>query len=91
MKRIAVPAKMARKLYELNADSCCVCKRTGVGLNIHHIDGDSSNTTEENLAVICVVNILLSIIWIYLQKGYMHTKRNGKNLLENVRKMSHRC
>ena len=54
MKRVAVPAKMARKLYELNANSCCVCKRTGVGLNLHHIDGDSSNTTEENLAVICV-------------------------------------
>ncbi|MCH1981250.1 HNH endonuclease [Ruminococcus sp. OA3] len=45
---------MARKLFELNANSCCVCKRTGVGLNLHHIDGDSSNTTVENLAVLCV-------------------------------------
>lgn len=54
MGRVAVPAKMAKKLYELNANSCCVCKRTGIGLNLHHIDGDNSNTTEENLAVICV-------------------------------------
>ena len=54
MGRVAVPAKMAQKLYELNANSCCVCKRTGVGLNLHHIDGDNSNTTEENLAVLCV-------------------------------------
>lgn len=54
MRRVAVPAKMAKKLYELNANSCCVCKRTGIGLNLHHIDGDSSNTIEENLAVICV-------------------------------------
>lgn len=54
MKRVAVPPKMARKLYEMNANSCCVCKRTGVGLNLHHIDGDPSNTTEENLAVLCV-------------------------------------
>ena len=54
MGRIAVPDKMAKKLYELNANSCCVCKRTGVGLNLHHIDGDNSNTTEGNLAVICV-------------------------------------
>lgn len=54
MGRVAVPAKMARKLYEMNANSCCVCKRTGVGLNLHHIDGDHSNTTEENLAVLCV-------------------------------------
>lgn len=54
MGRVAVPDKMAKRLYELNANSCCVCKRTGVGLNLHHIDGDSSNTIEENLAVICV-------------------------------------
>ena len=54
MTRVAVPSKMARKLFELNANSCCVCKRTGVGLNLHHIDGDSSNTTVENLAVLCV-------------------------------------
>lgn len=54
MGRIAVPDKMAKKLYELNANSCCVCKRTGVGLNLHHIDGDNSNTIEGNLAVICV-------------------------------------
>lgn len=54
MGRVAVPDKMAKKLYELNANSCCVCKRTGVGLNLHHIDGDNSNTIEGNLAVICV-------------------------------------
>ena len=54
MARVAVPPKMAHKLYEMNANSCCVCKRTGVGLNLHHIDGNSSNTTEENLAVLCV-------------------------------------
>lgn len=54
MARIPVPKKMAQKLYEKNANSCCVCKRTGIGLNLHHIDGDSSNTVEENLAVLCV-------------------------------------
>lgn len=31
-----------------------MCKRTGIGLNLHHIDGDSSNTVEENLAVLCI-------------------------------------
>lgn len=54
MARIPIPKKMAQKLYEKNANSCCVCKRTGIGLNLHHIDGDSSNTVEENLAVLCV-------------------------------------
>lgn len=54
MTRVAVSSKMTKKLFEINANSCCVCKRTGVGLNLHHIDGDNSNTTEENLAVLCV-------------------------------------
>lgn len=54
MARVAVPPKMQKHLLELNAHSCCVCKRTGIGLNFHHIDGDSSNTIEENLAVLCV-------------------------------------
>lgn len=54
MTRIPVPSKMAKKLLEMNANSCCVCKRTGIGLNLHHIDGDSSNTVEDNLAVLCV-------------------------------------
>ena len=64
MARIQVPQKMAQRLYEKNANSCCVCKRTGIGLNLHHIDGDSSNTVEENLAVLCInehekLNILI--------------------------------
>lgn len=31
-----------------------MCKRYGVGLHLHHIDGNSSNTVDENLAVLCV-------------------------------------
>lgn len=54
MARVPIPDKMAKKLYEKNANSCCVCKRTGIGLNLHHIDGDNSNTVEDNLAVLCV-------------------------------------
>lgn len=37
-----------------NAGACCVCKRRGIGVNIHHIDHDSSNNNRENLAVLCV-------------------------------------
>ncbi len=37
-----------------NAHRCCVCKRQGVGLHFHHIDENSSNTVDENLAVLCV-------------------------------------
>lgn len=31
-----------------------MCKARDVGLNFHHIDGDSSNTVDANLAVLCV-------------------------------------
>ena len=31
-----------------------LCKRSHVGFQFHHIDGDSSNTVDENLAVLCV-------------------------------------
>jgi hypothetical protein len=37
-----------------NAGVCCVCKRRGIGINVHHIDGDHSNNDDGNLAVLCV-------------------------------------
>lgn len=43
-----------QRLLEANAFRCCVCKRKNVGLHFHHIDNDSSNTVDENLAVLCV-------------------------------------
>ena len=42
------------RLLEKNAYRCCVCKQRGIGLHLHHIDGDSSNTVDENIAVLCV-------------------------------------
>jgi hypothetical protein len=37
-----------------NAHVCCVCKRRGIGVNVHHIDHNASNNDRENLAVLCV-------------------------------------
>jgi hypothetical protein len=42
------------RLISKNAFRCCVCKREGIGLHLHHIDGNSSNTVDENIAVLCV-------------------------------------
>lgn len=42
------------RLLQANAFQCCVCKRRSVGFHLHHIDGNSSNTVDENLAVLCV-------------------------------------
>jgi hypothetical protein len=43
-----------KRLLQKNANVCCVCKQRGLGLHFHHIDGDNSNTVDENLAVLCV-------------------------------------
>jgi hypothetical protein len=50
--------KLSRGVHErtLSANShvCCVCKRRGIGVNVHHIDHDPGNNSPENLAVLCV-------------------------------------
>ena len=43
-----------RRLFEANANRCCVCKENNIGFNLHHIDGNNSNTIDSNLAVLCV-------------------------------------
>jgi hypothetical protein len=52
-RRKPTPTQKER-LLEANASRCCVCKRGSIGFNLHHIDGNSSNTVDENLAVLCV-------------------------------------
>jgi hypothetical protein len=37
-----------------NANVCCVCKRRGIGVNVHHIDHDPSNDDPSNLAPLCI-------------------------------------
>ncbi len=46
--------KQKRILLQKNAGVCCVCKERGIGVNFHHIDGNNSNSAEENIAVLCV-------------------------------------
>jgi hypothetical protein len=54
MARVPIPKKMRDALLLKNAEACCVCKARNVGFNFHHIDGDATNTVEENIAVLCV-------------------------------------
>lgn len=54
MTRIDPTYSQRRRLFKANANRCCVCKRPNLGLHLHHIDGDSSNTVDDNLAVLCV-------------------------------------
>lgn len=53
-KRKNLTPQQKEKLRSMNAGVCCVCKRRGLGVNFHHIDGDPSNNALENIAVLCV-------------------------------------
>jgi hypothetical protein len=46
-RRINPNSSQRERLLMANANRCCVCKRCGVGLHLHHIDQDSSNTVDE--------------------------------------------
>lgn len=54
MKRKNPTDTQKQRLLKANAFRCCVCKRPNIGVNFHHIDVNSSNTVDENLAVLCV-------------------------------------
>lgn len=54
MARVNPTAPQKGRLLQANAFRCCVCKRPSVGFHFHHIDGNSSNTVDKNLAVLCV-------------------------------------
>jgi len=53
-KRKNLTPQQKEKLLSMNAGVCCVCKIRGLGVNFHHIDGNPSNNTLENIAVLCV-------------------------------------
>lgn len=54
MVRVKPTSAQKQRLLKANAFKCCVCKRSDVGFNLHHIDGNSSHTVDANLAVLCV-------------------------------------
>src|ERR1700733_9351588 len=54
MLRARIPKAVRERLISRNAGFCCVCKQRGLGVHIHHIDGDNSNNDDANLAVLCV-------------------------------------
>jgi hypothetical protein len=53
-RRVKASEKQQARLLTANANRCCVCKRSGVGLHLHHINGNPSDTVDHNLAVLRV-------------------------------------
>lgn len=50
--RGAIPQKVANEILFRNQAVCCICGKGNV--QIHHIDGDHSRHSFQNLAVLCV-------------------------------------
>lgn len=52
--RLSIPQNIADKIMFSNDHTCCICRIKGKHVQIHHIDGDSSNNTMGNLAILCL-------------------------------------
>lgn len=53
MARIAISSKLADQLLVEVHHRCCICVEHRKVANIHHIDGNNSNNTYENLVGVC--------------------------------------
>jgi hypothetical protein len=52
-QRVEIAPITAAETLFLSDRTCCVCRKQGKPIQIHHIDEDSSNSVSENLAVLC--------------------------------------
>jgi hypothetical protein len=49
-----IPPDVAAKVQFLSNRTCCVCRRQGKPVQIHHIDSNPANNDIDNLAVLCL-------------------------------------
>jgi hypothetical protein len=52
--RQQIPAVIAARVLFQSDRTCCVCRTRGKPVQIHHVDDDPSNSSIENLAVLCL-------------------------------------
>ena len=52
--RAQIPEDLAAEVIFASDMTCCVCNQKGVGVQLHHIDGDRNNNEFENIAVLCL-------------------------------------
>ena len=51
--RKKIPRKIEAEILFLNDRTCCICRDSNKGVQIHHIDGNPDNNIPSNLAVVC--------------------------------------
>jgi hypothetical protein len=52
-QRIEIPSDIAAEVLFKSDRTCCVCRLRGKPVQLHHIDDDPSNSSPENVAVLC--------------------------------------
>lgn len=53
-QRSAVPQETVDQVLFLSNHRCCVCRKRGKAVQTHHLDGDRTNHTLDNLAPLCL-------------------------------------
>jgi hypothetical protein len=54
MTRVPIPEEVATDVLFAANRTCCVCRVPGKSLQLHHIDGDHSNSLFDNLGALCL-------------------------------------
>ena len=54
VKRNTIPPDVSAKALFLSDRTCCVCRKRGKPVQIHHIDDNKSNNDIGNLAILCL-------------------------------------
>lgn len=52
--RTKIPKNVESEVLFLNRHMCCICHEKNKDVQFHHIDGDNSNHSTANLAVLCL-------------------------------------
>ncbi|MFB0533400.1 MAG: HNH endonuclease signature motif containing protein [Anaerolineae bacterium] len=52
-RRKKIPRNIEAEILFLNDKTCCICRDSTKGVQIHHIDGNPNNNDLSNLAVVC--------------------------------------
>lgn len=54
-RRKTISTPVAEEVLFRSDHTCCICRRRERDVQVHHIDGNNSNNSPENLAVVCLV------------------------------------
>ena len=53
-RRTSIPDDVAARVLFEQDHTCCICRESGLPVQIHHLDEDPSNNAFENLALLCL-------------------------------------